>query len=496
MRGGKYRAVAAAEDWGRVVVATAEPLVEGHTMEAYLKCHQPEAPRFDFAFDERRYLKGKGIPFTCLALWLGKPSPPHSASGKVRSWIRMLRDAMMARYDALPEGDARALIIALASGDRSRMGYSLRRSFSDLGLGHMTAVSGFHTGIVAGILLLVLRWSGIPRRWMPWVLTPSLWLFVGLCGFPQSAVRALGMATMTAWGFSLGRRPEVMTLLAFVGMSMWAASPYLVGDLGVSLSFLATAGILALHQRFTRMAELGTWARRWGLAVAVPVVATACTAPIAWPAFGKIPSLFLPANLLAAPWVTALAGMTAAWWMVPPPFAEPLEGLLLGAAELLIQGVRNAGDAKVILLPLQMEVVRLAGASMAIGTFLALRRRGMLIYMLAGLLTACSLLRSQHFMERAPRRFPFQQGEVSFDGEAWVVFPDAPRKDMKWETRSLLERVSHHPPEYARWCGTRLSFSRNELRYRQRDRSWSWVSSSRTHCGSPDPHRLPRPPCP
>lgn len=495
-RGQKPHAIAWAEGWGRLVVEGTGVMIPGQTLEAHVRCRRPEVPLYAFGFDERRFLQGRGIRFKCETLWMGEPSPPRSVPGKIRYRIQQLRDAMLARYRGLPEGDARALIIALASGDRSSMSRPLRKTFADLGLGHMTAVSGFHTGLVAGFLLLLLRGLGISRRWTPWILVPILWLFVGLCGFPQSAVRALGMATLASWGLSRGRRPHAMTVLAFVGICMWAVSPHLVHDLGVSLSFLATAGILSLHARSIRVKSKSKWVNGLWMAAAVPVVATAYTAPIAWDAFGKIPWLFLPANLVAAPWVTVLAGMTAVWWVVPPPFSEPMQALLIGATDLLIQCAQKAGDGPVFLLPLGAESVKSAGACVALGAFLALRRRGAVLYLAAGILTACALLRHQHYVEQAPRQFALNQCVLSFDGASWVVFPDHPGGYMKWETRSMLERVSHDSPECTRWCGTRLAFSQNELRYRGQDRSWSWVSSSRKHCGLPDPHKPPKPPCP
>lgn len=495
-RGRDHRAVAVAEGWGRVMLEGANAMLPGQVVEAQTRCHRPNACRYDFGFDERQYLKGKGILYKCDVLRLEKVSPSSSYAGKLRGRIHELREIMMARYMSMPEGDARALVIALVSGDRTFMSPRLRRSFSDLGLGHLTAVSGFHTGMVAGVLLLFLRWLGVSHRRIPWFLIPLLWLFVGLCGFPPSALRALGMAVIASWGLSMGRRPHGMTVLVFVGLSMWAVSPFVVINLGVSLSFLATAGILLLNASIQRLKLKGQWAKRLCMALAVPLVATAFTAPVAWPTFGQIPVLFLPANLMATPWVTVLSGMTAIWWILPAPWAQHWGGLLLGAAELLVRWVGEMSDGQVFLLPLGIVSLKLAGAGFAIGTFLALQQRGMLMYWVAGVLTAYALLRSQHFVEREPRRFPMTEGMVSFDGDAWVVFPNDPREDIKWETRSLLERVSHDPPEYARWCGTELSFSRHELRYRRKDRDWTWISSSRTRCGSRDLRKPPKPPCP
>ena len=123
----------------------------------------------------------------------------------------------------------------------------VRLAFAGAGLAHLTAVSGFHTGLVSAFVLVLLGAVGWPRRWRPVVLVPVVWAYVGVCGFPASALRAAAMATLAAVALSAQRQPDGLTFLSAAGMLLWVLSPHAVLDLGTGLSFLATAGILCLH---------------------------------------------------------------------------------------------------------------------------------------------------------------------------------------------------------------------------------------------------------
>ena len=76
------------------------------------------------------------------------------------------------------------------------------------------------------------------------------------------------------------------------------------------------------------------------MALAIPLVATAFTAPFTLPVFGRFPTAFLPANLLATPVVPLLSLLAALLIMLPYSVAESLAPPALWVSNGAAQGVQ------------------------------------------------------------------------------------------------------------------------------------------------------------
>lgn len=373
---------------------------------------------------------------------------------------------------------------ALSIGDKAGMSREVKRAFGGLGLSHLTAVSGFHVGLVAALAMWLLKLSGTASRKRALVAIPAVWSFVGLCGFAGSAVRAALMLTLAALASFLHRRPEGLTLLSIAGCVMFAVAPHMASSLGVRMSFLATVGILMWMRRWRRIPLKG-WRSKAVMALGIPVVATAFTAPVVWPAFGQLPILFLPANVLATPFVPLLMVLILIWVLAPGaalPLLSPLFVTVFNGAVHAVE--RCAQWAPPVLLPLDQFWVTVAGCILCFGTAWALMiRKGVPVF-LGGLLLTVALLRGQGGREMAPHCMQIGQDIVCLGGHPPEVFPLRPGKNgntMKWETRSFLERVSHGSPVVGTRCGDGLVIGACHLRYRHRDGTWQQVSSSRSH---------------
>ena len=458
----------------------------------------PASPVHPADFDEAGFLHARGIGAKYTMAWRSPLSPVSGIHAAVLRHLILLQSRVEEKCRRWGKGAGVGLLIALTTGDRSGMSTSVRRAFEDAGLAHLTAVSGFHTGLVAALVYMLISMAGASRLGGLALLLAAIWMYVGLCGMPGSAVRAAIMATMAAVARALHIRADGLTLLSFAGLFMFARSPQAVQDLGLQLSFSATAGILLLHRR---MRGWPHWKNRgrWMLWCAVPIVAVMVTAPMAWPVFGRQPLIFLPANLLATPLVSLCALMTVIGMAIPMPLDLQWGHLCVAVADVLVEVASTLGRFQPVLLPLDSAVVTWAGLCMAAGCVAGLLLHGPLRYMLAGAMFAWALLRWQAFEERKGMAFDIEGDVVLYKDGRWSVFPAFPLKDGRghtWKTRTFLERVSRSPVPEARWCGSGMSFSTTHIRYRTPDGLWGGVSSSRSRCGSRGPHTLPRPPCP
>lgn len=249
--------------------------------------------------------------------------------------VRTLHTAAVERVRRIPlSPDARALVTALATGERSAFRPALREAYIRSGNAHLLAVSGLHIGIfylladtLSALLLLFFRGN----RLRDFAVAAAVWLYVAATGFPVSAVRAALMFTLYLSMRRAGGRNDSGRILSVTALTMLAIDPLWLYDIGFQLSFLAMAGILLWGVPLGRRLRC-----RWrvvnrftGLS-AVAVTATLATAPLVAHYFGRVsflsPLLAVPTLLLS----TAILALALTAMLLPcthPVTASLLERL-------------------------------------------------------------------------------------------------------------------------------------------------------------------------
>ena len=161
---------------------------------------------------------------------------------------KTLHDRAVARLQgAMNEGDSRAVVLAMTTGKRGEITPSLREKYSASGTSHLLAVSGLHIGIaflLINLLLLplvLLNYGNVVRSVMAVAL---IWLYVWLCGFSPSAVRAAVMFSALQLSFASLRNYSSINILASTAFVMLLFDSHLLFDISFQLSFIAVAAIL------------------------------------------------------------------------------------------------------------------------------------------------------------------------------------------------------------------------------------------------------------
>lgn len=279
--------------------------------------------REDAAFNEKDYRNALG--FSGKLTWLAPPvrgpgpSPSllHRTQRAVSDHFAGVRERLRGILEQRGTEASRGLLWGLATGDKSLLTAEAKRQFGVVGLSHVLAVSGYHVGLV-GIIAFALarsRWTGL--RWLAAPGLLGVWWYVGLCGFPVSAVRAALMASFFVLGCWMRRPVPGLQMWSLAGWCVAWWMPLAAVQIGAQLSFLAVLGIF-LGLEVARSLPRHRF-RRVGQATVVPLSAQGATSPLTAVAFGSFPSYFLPVNLLAGPWVTAIgyglgAGCMLALW--------------------------------------------------------------------------------------------------------------------------------------------------------------------------------------
>ncbi len=258
-------------------------------------------------------------------------APPVSLPVRLRAVVRDRIDVLYPARAGLSE----ALILAR----RERLSRDLRDKWARAGIAHLLAISGFHVGVIAGILYLLARRLGLGPARAPLAAAAGSWAYVLAIGSPVAATRAAFILAALAAGRLLGRRVSSLGALATAFIAVLAARPDAIASVAFQLSFAGAAGLVLLAPPVSRALRTRALARlpsalRTGLASGI--AATAATLPlVAWH-FGYFAAAGIPVTLLAGPLVAAaIPGMLLS--ILLSFVSLPLAGIFAGGTDLFLQ---------------------------------------------------------------------------------------------------------------------------------------------------------------
>ncbi len=199
-----------------------------------------------------------------------------------------------------------ALAVALVWARKDGLTPEIRESFARAGTAHLLAISGFHVGVVAGVLLLLLGLSGLshPARFL--LSSLGVWFYAFAIGVPDAAFRAALLLSILAFGRTANRAVAPLGALATAFLAFLVFDPGALLRPGFQLSFTGASGLVVGYRPLYRWIS-----RRSGgriplflcQGIAAGVAATLATLPlVAWH-FGRVSLVGIPLTLLVTPLV-------------------------------------------------------------------------------------------------------------------------------------------------------------------------------------------------
>ena len=225
-------------------------------------------------------------------------------------------------------GEAYAVVVAMALGDKSALTHELREVYSVSGASHVLALSGLHLSIIFMLLTLLFGGSQFFTLHSSLFTILCVWSFVFLVGMPVSVIRSATMLTVYSL-LSLGHRDKMsVNALAFTALLVLIVSPISLFDIGFQMSYLSVFAILLIVPLSERLFPVGylmthrviRWL--WGM-VAVSCAAQIGVAPLVAYYFGRLPVYFLLTNFIVIPAATLIL------WLSPLVFLFPSLAYLL-----------------------------------------------------------------------------------------------------------------------------------------------------------------------
>jgi competence protein ComEC len=252
----------------------------------------------------------------------------------------------------------------------------LRDSFARAGTAHLLAISGFHVGVVAGVLLLVLASLGFPHPVRFVLASAGVWAYVLAIGLPDAAFRAALILTVLAMGRLAGRSVSPQGALATAFLGFLLVDPGALARPGFQLSFSGALGLVLgyrpLSSWFKARAPRGTPAFL-PAGLAAGVAATLATLPlVAWH-FGRVSLVGIPLTLVVTPLVVlAIPGIFSCLLLslVHPGLARFLARGVELDLQLFAALVQGAAELPMAWVWVSRPAVAAGGAGLVLGLVL------------------------------------------------------------------------------------------------------------------------------
>ncbi len=225
----------------------------GDNIEFRGQLREFEKPVFKDQFDYSKYMENNGIvasgfinkgEFTLLCNTIG-----------LREWPFLFKDRLLQSINKnIKNTNIKAIAQSLILGHKKNLNKALRKKFVENGVMHVLAISGMHMGVLAGLILFLLRKLLPYRKQKPLVLLITIGLLSAYCaitGFPASAVRALVMISLFLIGKTIMVSQSSFNIIFFTALVMLIYDPNLMFDIGFQLSFMAVLSIVYFYPILT-----------------------------------------------------------------------------------------------------------------------------------------------------------------------------------------------------------------------------------------------------
>lgn len=301
-------------------------------------------------FDYPRYLALQGISAVCRVssqneIVLMRAAAVGSLQRSIDVAARHLGDAIRS---SIPDERVSSVLTALLIGDQRRIPRDLADAYTRAGVNHILSISGFHVGIIAAFISLLMAWfltrfeypalNWNIRRIAVLIAVPTMVAYLFLTGSAPATARSVIMLSVFALALFSEREQNSVNTLLLAAFLLVAINPPTLFDVSFQLSFISLWGILiAVPLIMKSTAHMGSPLLRGLILFAATSAAAACVTLLPVLYIFKVASLNgILTNFLIVPLLgygAVLTGFIALPLVVLFPAIAPL--LLWPAAELV-----------------------------------------------------------------------------------------------------------------------------------------------------------------
>lgn len=190
-------------------------------------------------------------------------------------------------------------LLASATLGTSEIAPDIATCFRATGLAHLLCVSGFHLGVLAGVIgVLLLPLHYAHRRLRFAIIVTAAWCYAALTGMTPPVTRAAVMLTAYSLMCALERRGSPLNGLALAFTVLVLINPYSLYGAGFQLSFCAVAAIILYTDAFNAVSPRHHRTRHYLEPIFVSAAAAVGTLPVMVAWWGTAALAALPFNAL------------------------------------------------------------------------------------------------------------------------------------------------------------------------------------------------------
>ncbi|MDD2688774.1 MAG: ComEC/Rec2 family competence protein [Candidatus Omnitrophica bacterium] len=149
-----------------------------------------------------------------------------------------------------------AVLEAMLLGEKRNVPRLIYNSMMKSGTVHILVVSGFNVGIVAFIIVLMLKLIRVPKKPRYTLAIPLLILYCFVTGASTPVVRATVMAIVFLLGALLRREADIYNSCAIAAIFILMINPRQIFDIGFQLSFSSVISIVYLYPKIKSLLRI------------------------------------------------------------------------------------------------------------------------------------------------------------------------------------------------------------------------------------------------
>ncbi len=209
---------------------------------------------------------------------------------------------------------------AVLLGNKYALEPQVKSLLRTTGLSHISVVSGLHLSVIGTLLTKLFR-SLLKNRYLisSFSMLGTI-IFAILSGLGVSVVRSLVMFIIYTVGTMFGRKSDSVNSIGAAALVLTLSNPYVVGDIGMLLSFSATLGIVLWYPKvfdkimkkaekvpvFVRVGFINKFIKGLISAFSCTLCATLWIMPICIIVFKGFSLVSLVANIFVVPFMSAI----------------------------------------------------------------------------------------------------------------------------------------------------------------------------------------------
>ena len=203
----------------------------------------------------------------------------------------------------------RSFLKAIMLGERNEIDDSLRERFASLGMSHILALSGLHTGVIfflVMIMLFPLRLMNLNKLRLVFAII-ILWIYCFVTGCSPSVTRAVCMITIILIGRVADRRGNILNTVCASALFMLVYNTSLLFDAGFQMSYAAVFSIVIFAPFAKSLYERKSKITVYLLdLINITLCVQIISLPVSIIYFHYLPVWFIIGNLLVVPVLTPL----------------------------------------------------------------------------------------------------------------------------------------------------------------------------------------------